>query len=129
MAYPSLYLSTESLRAFKEKDMVKARLAIMIATFAFSTAAMAKPSAPKDLHKETTQKQAVQKPAAAKAAPIVDTGTTPNNVAPADCPALSAASGGWTENRQADQGDVYGALKTQQMDAKVLKPSKQNTRF
>lgn len=108
--------------------MVKARLAIMIATFAFSTAAMAAKDAPKDLHKSIT-KPAAEKPVQAKAAPIEDSGTTPNNVAPADCPALAAASGGWTENRQADKGKTFDALKIQSAEANVQKPAKQNTRY
>lgn len=85
--------------------MVKTKLAILIASFAFSTAAIASTAVPKD----------------------VGVGTTPDNIAPANCPLLAAASGGWNENRQADLNKAYAALKTQK--AEVKKPAKQNTGF
>ena len=74
--------------------MNHAKLVILIASFAFSTAVMAKPSAPK-----TTVTS------------VVETGTTPTNVNPSNCPFLTAGSqnSNYNDNRTADQARVYEA--------------------
>lgn len=92
--------------------MNHAKLVILIASFAFSTAAMAKPSAPK-----TTAPQ------------VAETPTTSSSIKPNDCPFVQtgAQNDSWNNsNRAAMRAEVSDKLNSRH---KGLNPGDQKTTF